>query len=189
MKFVFLEAQRCPAQWTVEPPTDFTIHAGRLGKSPATRQSPDVVRISVHASCVKLSHSLLMKFSSSVRGPASRITALTPFLREFVAKRSATRAGTDNDDHTVVVQIELCHVRFLSTVYWPSEDLRQPVDIAEAAVDVAAVFGRRAFVTELRPELLLVIKRDDEIGPDLLEEVALLDSLAEARCGRPPRAR
>src|SRR5216684_3017992 len=68
-----------PAQWTVEPPTDFTIHAGRLGKSLATRQSPDVVRISVHASCVKLSHSLLMKSWSSVRGPASRITALTPF--------------------------------------------------------------------------------------------------------------
>src|SRR6202007_654864 len=62
-----------------ERPPDLTIHAGRLGKSLATRQLPDVVRISVHASCVKLSHSLLMKSCSSVRGPASRITTLTPF--------------------------------------------------------------------------------------------------------------
>src|ERR1700730_12014003 len=68
-----------PAQCTVEPPTDLTIHAGRLAKSLATRQLPDVVRMSVHASCVKLSHSLLMKSCSSTRGPASRITTLTPF--------------------------------------------------------------------------------------------------------------
>src|SRR3984893_16040054 len=68
-----------PAQWTVDPPTDFTIHAGRLAKSLATRQLPDVVRISVHGSCVKLSHSLLTKSCISVRGPASRITTLTPF--------------------------------------------------------------------------------------------------------------
>src|SRR3977135_2879313 len=68
-----------PAQCTVDPPTDLTIHAGRLAKSLATRQLPDVVRISVHASCVKLSHSLLVKSCSSTRGPASRITTLTPF--------------------------------------------------------------------------------------------------------------
>src|SRR5689334_11586775 len=59
-----------PAQWTVDPPTDLTIQAGRLAKSLATRQLPDVVRISFHASCVKLSHSLLTKSCSSMRGPA-----------------------------------------------------------------------------------------------------------------------
>src|SRR3979411_224715 len=68
-----------PAQWTVDPPTDLTIHAGRLAKSLPTRQLPEVVRMSVHASCVKLSHSLLMKSCISMRGPASRITTLTPF--------------------------------------------------------------------------------------------------------------
>jgi len=51
----------------------------QVGKSLATRQLPDVVRMSVHASCVKLAHSLLMKSWISVRGPASRITTLTPF--------------------------------------------------------------------------------------------------------------
>ena len=50
-----------PAQCTVDPPTDLTIHAGRLGKSFATRQLPDVVRMSFQASCVKLSHSSLTK--------------------------------------------------------------------------------------------------------------------------------
>src|SRR4030081_2832871 len=60
--------------------------AGRLAKSLPTRQLPDVVRISVQASCVKLSHSLLMKSCSSVRGPASRITTLTPFWASSLPK-------------------------------------------------------------------------------------------------------
>ena len=50
-----------PAQCTVEPPTALTIHAGRLGKSCATRQVPDVVRMSFQASCPKLAHSSLTK--------------------------------------------------------------------------------------------------------------------------------
>src|ERR1700746_528587 len=45
-----------PAQWVVEPPTALTIQAGRFGKSLATRQLPEVVRMSDHASCAKLSH-------------------------------------------------------------------------------------------------------------------------------------
>jgi hypothetical protein len=44
----------------VVPPTALTIHAGRPEKSFATRQSPLVVRGSVHANCPKLSHSSLM---------------------------------------------------------------------------------------------------------------------------------
>src|SRR5215469_2943373 len=68
-----------PAQWVVEPPTAFTIQAGILGKSLATRQLPDVVRMSDQASWEKLSHSSLTKSWFSMRGPASRMTTLTPF--------------------------------------------------------------------------------------------------------------
>ena len=68
-----------PAQCTVEPPTDFTIQAGRLAKSRATRHEPEVVRMSVQASWAKLSHSSLMKSAISLREPASRITTLMPF--------------------------------------------------------------------------------------------------------------
>ena len=49
-----------PAQWTVLPPTAFTTQAGRFGKSFATRQEPDVVRMSFQASWAKDSHSSLM---------------------------------------------------------------------------------------------------------------------------------
>jgi len=68
-----------PAQCTVEPPTALTIQAGMLGKSLWTRHVPDVVRMSLQASCMKLSHSSLMKSGISKRPPASRITTFTPF--------------------------------------------------------------------------------------------------------------
>src|SRR5258706_7829731 len=68
-----------PAQWVVEPPTAFTIQAGRLAKSLATRQLPDVVRMSDHASWVKLSHSSLTKSWFSMRAPASRMTTAASF--------------------------------------------------------------------------------------------------------------
>ena len=50
-----------PAQCTVLPPTVLQIQAGRLGKSLATRQVPDVVRLSSQASWMKESHSSFMK--------------------------------------------------------------------------------------------------------------------------------
>src|SRR5579864_404740 len=58
-------------------------------------------------------------------------------------------------------------------------NLRKPVDVGEAAFDVAAMFGRRTFVAEPRPELLLVIEGDDEVAADLLEEGGLLDALQQ----------
>ena len=50
-----------PAQCVVVPPTVLQIHAGRLGKSFAIRQVPDVVRLSSHASWLKANHSSLRK--------------------------------------------------------------------------------------------------------------------------------
>jgi len=93
------------------------------------------------------------------------------------------------NDHTVVVQIEFLRCDVPLNRLGPSEDASAASPISlKAALDVAAVFGPDDLRTELRPELLLVIKRDDEIGPDsLLEESLLLDFPAEARCGRPPR--
>ena len=48
-----------PAQCVDEPPTALTVHAGRFGKSLATRKEPDVVRGSSHAIWLKASHSSL----------------------------------------------------------------------------------------------------------------------------------
>lgn len=48
-----------PAQCVVVPPTVLQIHAGRLGKSVAIRQSPVEKRLSSQASWPKLSHSSL----------------------------------------------------------------------------------------------------------------------------------
>ena len=36
---------------------------------------------------------------------------LDALLRKLVAERAATRAGADDADHAVVVQIECCHCR------------------------------------------------------------------------------
>jgi hypothetical protein len=63
----------------VEPPTAFTIQAGRFGKSWATRQLPEVVRLSSQEMLTKLCHSSLTKSSISMRGPASRMTTSMPF--------------------------------------------------------------------------------------------------------------
>src|SRR5665811_2035956 len=60
-----------------------------------------------------------------------------------------------------------------------SSDFRQPVDVVEAALDVAAMLGGGTLVAELRPELFLVIERDNEIGAELLEEIGLFDSLQQ----------
>ena len=58
-------------------------------------------------------------------------------------------------------------------------DLRQPVDVVETALDVAAMLGGRALVAELWPQLFLVVERDDKIGANLLEEICLLDALQQ----------
>ena len=52
-----------PAQCTEVPPTVLHVHAGRPGKSVATRHDPEVVRSSSHASWPKLGHSSSMKSS------------------------------------------------------------------------------------------------------------------------------
>src|SRR5260370_6619398 len=58
-------------------------------------------------------------------------------------------------------------------------DFRQPIDVVEAALDVAAMLGGRALVAELRPQLFLVVERDNKIGANLLEKVGLLDALQQ----------
>src|ERR1700691_371156 len=159
-----------PAQCTVDPPTDLTIHAGKLAKSLATRQLPDVVRMSVHASCVKLSHSLLMKSCNSVRGPASRITTLTPFCASSFPNvpppapepMMTTRLSSFRSNFAM---IEVLPNQNLPTGFCAKRsDFRQPVDVVEAAFDVTAMFGGRAFVAKFRPQLFLVVERDDKIG-------------------------
>jgi hypothetical protein len=55
----------------------------------------------------------------------------------------------------------------------------QPVDVVEAAIDVAAVLGGRALVPELRPHLRIVVERGDEIAAQLAKEIGLLDLAQE----------
>src|SRR6202008_2076320 len=57
--------------------------------------------------------------------------------------------------------------------------LREPVDVGEAARDVAAMLGRGTLVAELRPELFLVVERDNEVTTNLLKERSLLDLLQQ----------
>jgi hypothetical protein len=74
-----------PAQWTVVPPTVLHVHAGRFGKSFATRNEPDVVRASSQASCLNERHSSLTKSSGRWWRPASSTTTFTPFWQSSLA--------------------------------------------------------------------------------------------------------
>src|SRR5579871_1064937 len=74
-----------PAQCVVVPPTVLQVHAGRLGKSLATRQEPEAVRLSSHASCLKANHSSLRKVWGDWRSPASSRTTLKPLWQSSLA--------------------------------------------------------------------------------------------------------
>src|SRR5215468_5898485 len=162
-----------PAQCVVEPPTALTIQAGRFGKSLATRQLPEVVRMSDHASCAKLSHSSLTKSWFSTRGPASRMTTLTPFCAS-----SLPSVPPPAPEPTITITPLSFRSNFamlvLLTVRCRGLDLREPVDVGEAALDVAAMLGGGALVAELRPQLFLVVERDNEVTANLLKERSLL---------------
>ena len=70
---------------------------------------------------------------------------LDAFLGEFVAERSAAGAGAHDYNNTIVIQIEFCHVMSSQLMFCPtSSDFRQPVDVVETALDVAAGVGGRS---------------------------------------------
>ena len=66
-------------------------------------------------------------------------------------------------------------------------DFRKPVDVGEAALDVAAMLGGGALIAELRPQLFLIVERDDEIAAHLLEKVAVFDAAQQLHAIRFPR--
>src|ERR1700744_5358702 len=74
-----------PAQCVVVPPTVLQIHAGRFGKSFATRHEPDVVRVSSHESILKASHSDVEKSPCVCDLPASSTTTSMPFCASSFA--------------------------------------------------------------------------------------------------------
>src|SRR5579859_6825304 len=119
-----------PAQWTVEPPTDLTIQAGRPAKSLATRQVPDVVRLSSHEILRNMPHSSLLKSAISTRLPASRQTTLTPFCAN-----SFDRLPPPAPEPTTTTT--LSSVRLNAAMIAPSSSL-QPIDVIESAVEIAA---------------------------------------------------
>ena len=100
-----------PAQWVVVPPTVLQIQAGRPGKSLATRQLPEVVRLSSQASWAKLPHSSLTKVVDARRVLAGlEQHHLDALLGQLVGERAAAGARADDDHHAVVVQVVgRCH--------------------------------------------------------------------------------
>src|SRR5215813_1035893 len=166
-----------PAQCVVEPPTALTIQAGRLGKSFATRQLPEVVRMSDQASWVKLSHSSLTKSWISTRAPASRITTLMPFCASSLP--SVPPPAPEPMITTTPESLRSNFAMLVSSCRACSLGFREPVDVRKAALDVAALVRGRALVAEFRPDLFLVVERHDEIAADLAEEVGSLDALQQ----------
>ena len=88
-----------PAQCTEVPPTVLHVHAGRPGKSVATRHDPEVVRSSSHASWPKLGHSSSMKSSGLWWRAGLEDDRLHAALAELVGERAAAGAGADDDHH------------------------------------------------------------------------------------------
>src|SRR3954466_6450661 len=128
-----------PDQCVVEPPTALTIHAGRFGKSFATRQLPDVVRMSDQASCEKLSHSSLTKSCSSMRAPASRITTLTPFCAISLPSVPPPAPEPMITTTPLSFRSNLAILNSSLLLVDRGLSLREPVDVGETARDVAAV--------------------------------------------------
>src|SRR5262249_11094342 len=96
---------------------------------------------------------------------------LDALLHQLIVERSAAGPRAGDPHRARVILIEFSDVN-------PSlSDLWEPVDVGEAALDVAAVLGGGALVAEFRPNLLLVVERDDEVAADRLEEFGLLDAL------------
>ena len=98
-----------PAQCVVVPPTVLHVHAGRLGKSRATRNDPDVVRLSSQASCVNERHSSLTKSSGVWWRPGLQHDDLDALLTELVGQGPAPGARAHDDDDVVVVEAVAGH--------------------------------------------------------------------------------
>src|SRR5438045_5379369 len=144
--------------------------------------------MSDHASWVKLSHSSLTKSWFSMRAPASRITTLTPFCASSLP--SVPPPAPEPTITTTLLSFRsncAMWVSSLTFVAGGALSLREPVDVGEAALDVAAVLGGGPLVAEFRPELFLVVEGDDEVTANLLEEGGLLDALQQRHAISFPR--
>src|SRR3954468_7786429 len=61
----------------------------------------------------------------------------------------------------------------------PPLRLRQPVDVVEAALQVAALLPAWPLVAEARPELRLIVEGHHQVAPQLLEEGRRRDRLQQ----------
>ncbi len=94
-----------PAQCTVEPPTAFTIQAGRLGNVLAIGHGPVACRLSFQASWANESHSSLTK--SKVSSPVARLEddGVDALERELGPEGPAAGARADDDEDGAVAEV------------------------------------------------------------------------------------
>src|SRR5689334_211746 len=119
-----------------------------------------------------------------MRGPASRITTLTPFCASSLPSVPPPAPEPTITTTPLSFRSNLAICDSSQTVCYPrpvaqSSGLREPVDVGEAALDVAAMLGGGSLVAELRPELFLVVERDDEVTADGREELGLFNALQQ----------
>src|SRR5262245_17861739 len=148
----------------VEPPTAFTIHAGRPAKSLATRQVPEVVRLSSQEILTKFAHSLLTNLSFSTRGPASRQTTSMPFCA------SSLESVPPPAPEPITTTTPSLFRSYFAAMARPPSRVLEPAEIVEAALDVAAELIRRTLVAEVPPDIRIVVDPCDAFAAHRLEE-------------------
>ena len=95
-------------------------------------------------------HSSLTKSAGQVRAGLEQhdVDAL---LAELVRERAAAGAGADDHDDLGVVDLEAIGDGRRAALLMTPPPVRQPVEIVEPPVDVAALVEGRALVAEQRP--------------------------------------
>src|SRR5262245_60971577 len=154
----------------VEPPTAFTIHAGRPAKSLATRQVPEVVRLSSQEILTKFAHSLLTNLSFSTRGPASRQTTSMPFC-------ASSLESVPPPAPEPITTTTWSSFRSYFAAMSASLRVLEPAEVVEAAFDVATEFRGRTLVAEVTPDGRVVVDAGDAFAAHGLKERRLLQLL------------
>src|SRR5215216_8175928 len=103
---------------------------------------------------------------ASVPPPAPEPTTTTTSASSWSKCRPLTAARPSS---CALVTLPFPAVSGISALLFDAR-VRQPVEVGEAPVQVAALLEGRALVTEQRPHLRVVVEREDRLRADGLEE-------------------